>query len=165
MRQENEDPETAAIGTPAETDPVCGMTVKPETAADSFEYDGRTYYFCSAHCLDKFKANPPGFLKKQSSEPPVLVQVDPALARSGDTEVYTCPMHPEVRQNKPGPCPKCGMALERVAPQKPAEKIEYTCPMHPQIVRDAPGNCPICGMALEPRTVHSTTKRILSWSR
>jgi Cu+-exporting ATPase len=45
------------------------------------------------------------------------------------------------------------MALERVAPQKAAEKIEYTCPMHPQIVRDAPGNCPICGMALEPRTV------------
>src|SRR5262249_53789137 len=57
---------------------------------------------------------------------------------------YICPMDPEVRENLPGACPKCGMALE-------AEAIEYTCPMHPEIVRDRPGNCPICGMALEPR--------------
>jgi Cu+-exporting ATPase len=68
--------------------------------------------------------------------------------------VYTCPMHPEVRQNGPGTCPKCGMALEPVTPlARSAPKVEYTCPMHPQIVRDRPGNCPICGMALEPRTV------------
>ncbi len=53
-------------------------------------------------------------------------------------------MDPEVRQSKPGACPKCGMALE-------PETVEYTCPMHPEIVRDRPGNCPICGMALEPR--------------
>src|SRR5262245_25479261 len=64
---------------------------------------------------------------------------------------YTCPMHPEVHESKPGSCPKCGMALEPVAPTVPKETIEYTCPMHPQIIRDAPGNCPICGMALEPR--------------
>jgi P-type Cu+ transporter len=69
------------------------------------------------------------------------------------TMTYTCPMHPEVRQEGPGACPKCGMALEPVEPQTPAQRIEYTCPMHPQIVRDAPGNCPICGMALEPRTI------------
>jgi P-type Cu+ transporter len=68
--------------------------------------------------------------------------------------IYTCPMHPEVRQQHPGSCPKCGMALEPVAPAPPTRgKVEYTCPMHPQIVRDAPGTCPICGMALEPRTV------------
>ena len=53
-------------------------------------------------------------------------------------------MDPEVRENKPGACPKCGMALE-------PETVEYTCPMHPEIVRNGPGNCPICGMALEPR--------------
>jgi P-type Cu+ transporter len=65
---------------------------------------------------------------------------------------YTCPMHPEVRQPGPGTCPKCGMALEPVAP--PADRRqEWVCPMHPQIVRDTPGSCPICGMALEPRTV------------
>ena len=63
-------------------------------------------------------------------------------------------MHPEVRQRGPASCPKCGMALEPVAPAAPPRaKVEYTCPMHPQIVRDAPGTCPICGMALEPRTV------------
>src|SRR3989475_291237 len=66
---------------------------------------------------------------------------------------YTCPMHPEVRQPKPGSCPKCGMALEPVGVEAPTTRTEYVCPMHPQIVRDAPGSCPICGMALEPRTV------------
>ena len=69
---------------------------------------------------------------------------------SGD---FICPMHPEVRQKSPGSCPKCGMALEPVAPVVPQERTEYTCPMHPEIVRTEPGSCPICGMALEPRTV------------
>src|SRR6266436_2328054 len=67
--------------------------------------------------------------------------------------MYTCPMHPEVRQPRPGSCPKCGMALEPIAGPAQAPRTEYVCPMHPQIVRDAPGSCPICGMALEPRTV------------
>ncbi|MDQ3743871.1 MAG: cadmium-translocating P-type ATPase [Acidobacteriota bacterium] len=62
-------------------------------------------------------------------------------------------MHPEVRQEGPGSCPKCGMALEPLRVEAPKQKVEYTCPMHPQVVRDHPGNCPICGMALEPRTV------------
>ena len=70
-----------------------------------------------------------------------------------DTRVYVCPMCPEVRQIGPGPCPKCGMALDPESPVLPASKTEYTCPMHPEIVRGEPGNCPICGMALEPRTV------------
>jgi Cu+-exporting ATPase len=65
---------------------------------------------------------------------------------------YTCPMHPEVRQQGPGVCPKCGMTLEPVAPPA-AGRTEYTCPMHPEIVRKEPGNCPICGMALEPKTI------------
>jgi Cu+-exporting ATPase len=75
-----------------------------------------------------------------------------APALPGGT-AYTCPMHPEVRQDHPGNCPKCGMALEPVTAASPVTKVEYTCRMHPQIVRDEPGNCPICGMALEPRTV------------
>ncbi|MCZ7599178.1 MAG: copper-translocating P-type ATPase [Gammaproteobacteria bacterium] len=69
------------------------------------------------------------------------------------SNIHTCPMHPEVRQEGPGSCPKCGMALEPLAPAAPAARIEYTCPMHPEIVRDQPGACPKCGMALEPRTV------------
>ncbi|HEV8642051.1 MAG TPA: copper-translocating P-type ATPase [Methylomirabilota bacterium] len=67
--------------------------------------------------------------------------------------IYTCPMHPEVRQPGPGSCPKCGMALEPLGALEAAARTEYVCPMHPQIVRSAPGSCPICGMALEPRTV------------
>lgn len=62
-------------------------------------------------------------------------------------------MHPEIRQERPGSCPKCGMALEPIAIMPASTKTEYTCPMHPEIVRNAPGSCPICGMALEPRTV------------
>jgi Cu+-exporting ATPase len=60
-------------------------------------------------------------------------------------------MHPEMRQSAPGPCPKCGMALEPVSVSAPAPRTEYVCPMHPEIVRSAPGACPKCGMALEPR--------------
>ena len=135
----------------ASVDPVCGMTVDANSAAGSFAYKGQTYYFCSAHCLNKFRHDPESFIKEPtettSIEPP---ETQPKkLSQPG----YTCPMHPEVRQEGPGSCPKCGMALEPITIPAPKEKIEYTCPMHPQIVRDAPGNCPICGMALEPRTI------------
>jgi Cu+-exporting ATPase len=65
-------------------------------------------------------------------------------------------MHPEVRNDGPGACPKCGMALEPLAPA-PASRTIYTCPMHPEIRRDAPGSCPICGMALEPLQVTAET--------
>ena len=72
-------------------------------------------------------------------------QVDYSKAQD---DVYACPMHPEVRQNTPGSCPKCGMALEREI--KALNSTKYTCPMHPEIVQDHPGSCPKCGMALEP---------------
>jgi Cu+-exporting ATPase len=124
-------------------DPVCGMTVNPDSAAGSYEYHGQTYYFCSTHCLQKFREDSEKFLNKPTDPKPTLPVA----------QTYTCPMHSEVRQDKPGSCPKCGMALEPVTITPPQQKIEYTCPMHPEIVRDASGNCPICGMALEPRTV------------
>ncbi len=63
-------------------------------------------------------------------------------------------MHPEVREDQPGACPDCGMALEPTTVIA-VTRTEYTCPMHPEIVRDAPGECPICGMALEPRVVEA----------
>tara|TARA_R110002110_G_scaffold29981_4_gene106438 strand:- start:3176 stop:5446 length:2271 start_codon:yes stop_codon:yes gene_type:complete len=65
---------------------------------------------------------------------------------------YACPMHPEVQQEHPGDCTKCGMALELITPVAPT-KTKYTCPMHPEIIQDKPGDCPKCGMALEPMSV------------
>ncbi len=67
-----------------------------------------------------------------------------------DTDIYTCPMHPEIRQDKPGICPKCGMTLEKI-PGTLTHKVIYTCPMHPEIQQDHPGLCPICGMTLESK--------------
>lgn len=67
--------------------------------------------------------------------------------------IYSCPMHPEVRQEQPGSCPKCGMALEKVLESASEIRTEYICSMHPEIIRDVPGFCPKCGMALEPRDV------------
>lgn len=63
---------------------------------------------------------------------------------------YTCPMHPEIHQEHPGTCPKCGMALEEETPILTTSRTRYTCPMHPEIISDVPGTCPKCGMALEP---------------
>src|SRR5689334_8741797 len=144
-------------------DPVCNMDVDPATARGSAEYKGQTYYFCSPGCVTRFNADPEKYL---APRPPTaglpkthMVQIGsiipaPAAATAikleqdqsagKGTVTYICPMDPEVRESKPGACPKCGMALE-------PEAIEYTCPMHPEIVRDRPGNCPICGMVLEPR--------------
>ena len=82
------------------TDPVCGMSVSPDTAAGKHEHNGETYYFCSQSCVQRFKADPERFLKPIPQED--LPQ---------DVE-YTCPMHPEVVQIGPGSCPLCGMALE-----------------------------------------------------
>ncbi|MEP7338416.1 MAG: heavy metal translocating P-type ATPase, partial [Acidobacteriota bacterium] len=134
-------PVTATVQTEAQIDPVCGMTVNPATAAGSYEHQGKQYYFCSTHCLNKFRDNPETVLN------PAPKPSAPAAAE------YTCPMDPEVRQIGPGACPKCGMALEPVNIAAPQTKTEYVCPMHPETVRDHPGSCPICGMALEPRVV------------
>lgn len=141
------------------TDPICGMTVNPERAAGNYPHNGQTYYFCSQHCLAKFKEDPEKFLKTagaaQSAHDHAHSHTQaPAFAGpKAEHGTYVCPMHPEVQESKPGACPKCGMALEPAAPAVPRVKTEYVCPMHPQIVRSEPGACPICGMALEPRTV------------
>ncbi len=138
-------------------DPVCGMKVDPKRAAARLEHQGVVYHFCSTHCRGKFEAEPERYAGGGTGGPQGhehaahTTREHPAPpAPAPGKAVYTCPMHPEVRQAAPGNCPKCGMALE---PETPTAKTEYVCPMHPEIVRDAPGNCPVCGMALEPRTV------------
>ncbi len=90
-------------------DPVCGMQFPAEKAAGKLEHEGQTYYFCNPGCLEKFRLSPQDYLgSKDSSAPPKSAEV-----RINETgAIYTCPMDPEVRQDHPGPCPKCGMALE-----------------------------------------------------
>ena len=121
------------------TDPVCGMTVDPAKAGATVEHGGKTYYFCCKHCAAKFNADPAQYATTpRAPEPP---------ARAGTK--YTCPMHPEIVRDRPGSCPKCGMALVPMLPALP-RAAEYTCPMHPEIRSNRPGNCPKCGMALVP---------------
>jgi Cu+-exporting ATPase len=82
-------------------DPVCGMRVNRDTSKHRFSYQGQDYFFCSARCRERFEAEPEKFLQPKQPEP---------AAPAGT--IYTCPMHPEVRQVGPGACPICGMALE-----------------------------------------------------
>lgn len=91
-------------------DPVCGMTVAADTQLKA-EFHGATHAFCSTHCLHKFKANPEAYLHQHSD----VHAATPAKTTVPDA-IYTCPMHPEIRQVGPGSCPICGMALEPLMP-------------------------------------------------
>ncbi len=166
-------PNTAPSSAKAQQkDPVCGMAVNPATARFKALHNGKEYFFCTAGCLVKFQANPEkilssppkpmgsGLVSLGAPPSPVMPELSksaesaqPASKSGKDTRLYVCPMCPEVRQIGPGPCPKCGMALDPESPAVAAAKTEYTCPMHPEVVRAEQGSCPICGMALEPRTV------------
>jgi len=95
------DPNPNAVPAGKVIDPVCGMTVDPATSRHAFSHDGHAFHFCSARCREKFAAAPATFLQP----------VPPAKPEPKGT-LYTCPMHPEVRQEGPGSCPICGMALE-----------------------------------------------------
>jgi Cu+-exporting ATPase len=157
MNPESANPEKS--GRTIVKDPVCNMDVDPATAAGSSEYKGQTYYFCSSGCVKRFNADPEKYLASKTAPAELpksrIVQIggitpakptiqSPQQQTGKGTVTYVCPMDPEVRESRPGACPKCGMALE-------PETVEYTCPMHPEIIRNQPGFCPICGMALEPR--------------
>lgn len=130
------------------SDPVCAMTVSPD-AEYSYVHAGTQYFFCSDHCLQKFKAHPQQYLEKKTA---------PVPEKKTGEGTYTCPMHPEIQQPGPGNCPKCGMALEPMGVPASATKTVYTCPMHPEVIQDHPGSCPKCGMALEAVTAGGEEK-------
>jgi len=90
-------------------DPVCHMTVDPESSAGSFVHEGRTYHFCSKHCLHKFSQSPTQFLEPI---PAIPVSIQRTSSAPKDKTPFTCPMHPEIIRSEPGSCPICGMALE-----------------------------------------------------
>ncbi len=137
-------------------DPVCGMTVDPETSKYSSEHDGETYYFCCGGCQIKFEADPESYLTPAKAVDPVCgMTVDPETSsyrseHGGETYYFCC-----------GGCqtrfeadPEAFLAPadDRVEEPVPEGAI-YTCPMDPEIEQVGPGSCPKCGMALEPMVV------------
>ncbi len=155
-------------------DPICGMTISPETAAGEYKYEGKTYYFCSKGCLEKFKvqnepaanfvqigpdmeavqhgemmATPPG----AETDPVCGMSVNPETAAGkydyNDKTYYFCSTGCREKFKKD---PESFLKPQQDAADLP-KGVEYTCPMHPAIVQIGPGSCPICGMALEPRLV------------
>ena len=83
-------------------DIVCGMEISDDSAYHH-QHGGKVFYFCSEGCLREFAKNPEQYLNKEAVAPE---------KRGEESAIYTCPMHPEIRQPTPGNCPKCGMALE-----------------------------------------------------
>src|SRR5713226_1952570 len=118
---------------PREKDPVCGMSVDPAKAAGKVQYGGKTYYFCSARCAERFSKEPENFLA-----PP---------GTAGMHKNHAAHAH---ATHVPAP----SAIKDEAAPfEGKGKNARYTCPMHPQIVQIGPGTCPICGMALEPMDV------------
>ncbi|MEP6703268.1 MAG: heavy metal translocating P-type ATPase [Acidobacteriota bacterium] len=109
-------------------DPVCGMSVNPDTAAAAYEYGGTKYYFCAVRCKERFAADPESFL----SAPAPLVDGAGHHTQSGGGSLASD---------------------SKSQLHNPKSAIEFTCPMHPEIVQFGPGSCPICGMALEPKEI------------
>ena len=145
-------------------DPICGMTVTPETAAAKIEHNGETIYFCSAGCRDKFAAQvnapaPVGITRKRAAEtdaeqpetdPVCKMLVLPSSAAAkyeyGGRTYYFCMIG---CRDKFAADPEKYLR-DDVPPSGEDHKAEYTCPMHPEIRQIGPGSCPKCGMALEP---------------
>ena len=143
------------------TDPVCGMKVDPKSAAGTADHDCKTYYFCSKHCVERFKADPRKYLDSTSTGAASATQVtDPVCGMTihpmfaagsvehNGTKYYFCSKHC-LEAFKADPA----KYLHKPAAPAPAEAVvgaQYTCPMHPEIIRDGPGDCPLCGMPLVP---------------
>lgn len=118
-------------------DPVCGMTVTPQTAASSLDHAGTTYYFCSVSCQQSFQAEPEKYLHPSPAEATFFGASEVCESEEASGE-ETC---------------STAFADEVNAGSLRGEGTEYFCPMHPEVVQDYPGECPKCGMALEQRTM------------
>lgn len=120
-------------------DPVCGMSVEKEKAAETLTHKGKTYYFCSTHCKEKFEKNPHSFIMEKTEE-----------SSQKNKSVHSHEHH-KMEKEETDSCTEC--EVPPVPASLTPEKTEWTCPMHPEVVQSSPGSCPICGMALEPKTV------------
>ena len=111
--------DSTSVESPLAKDPVCGMSVDPATAKHRAEHGGKTFFFCSGGCRGKFVADPARFLAEPTHAPASSAHehsphpAAPLPAKAAlEGAIYTCPMHPQIRQDHPGACPICGMALE-----------------------------------------------------
>ncbi|MEZ5852027.1 MAG: heavy metal translocating P-type ATPase [Hyphomicrobiaceae bacterium] len=153
---------TAAKQATGVKDPVCGMSVDPETAKHRHEHAGQTYYFCCNGCREKFAASPERYLHaaaaaKQATgvkDPVCGMTVDPHTAKHRHTHdghpFYFCSAR---CREKFIADPAAYLAGKDKAPEPVPPGTIYTCPMHPEIRQEGPGSCPLCGMALEPEMV------------
>ena len=131
-------------GPPKVKDPVCGMTVDPAKAAGKVEHSGKTYYFCSKRCAERFAQDPEKFLAA-----PGTAAMEHAHGQGHAHAHDPAPAH-TTKQSEMQHAPASAGAS---APPTNAQSVRYTCPMHPEVVQIGPGTCPICGMALEPMDV------------
>lgn len=97
-------------------DPVCGMAVDTRSAQFRLELGGTSHYFCSARCMEKFKADPEHYLNAPAKDSAAQTQAMGSQPEEAGGTIWTCPMHPQIRRNGPGQCPICGMALEPLEP-------------------------------------------------
>jgi Cu+-exporting ATPase len=135
-------------------DPVCGMEVDAARAAGSAVHSGVTYWFCSEHCRERFTADPERYRS------PAPRPSTPAGERASDDRIYTCPMHPEVRQRGPGSCPKCGMALEPAAPAADEEPSAELVDMTRRFWISLALTVPIVGLAMTEMLAPSVAERL-----
>ncbi|HCO21538.1 MAG TPA: cadmium-translocating P-type ATPase [Gimesia maris] len=153
-------------------DPICGMQVEEATGLNC-EFGGATFYFCSKNCKEKFQRqqtlaalltpdNQHSSMKTGAGKSHGNCNPESELggknattkhAVAAKSHKYFCPMCAGIGSDKPGECPKCGMALELVKPELAESRTVYTCPMHPEVEQNEPGTCPKCGMELEPKYV------------
>ena len=144
-------------------DPVCGMKILPGKAVGSQEYEGRSYYFCSQSCVQKFKADPVQYAIPKSAVDPVCgmkVPLDKAAATAEyrGEKYFFCSKGCKEKFNA-----DAAQYIAREADQRPAplavNGLEYICPMDPEVHQIGPGVCPKCGMALEPATIAAPVTR------
>jgi len=137
-------------------DPVCGMNVSLDSKY-SYRYKNEDYRFCSEHCLVKFKAHPEDYLKKEGSDTlkePICTNENlcsintTSYVKEENSTKYTCPMHPEIVQDHPGSCPKCGMALEPVVAKAAEEKNEELTDMNRRFWVSTALSVPVFALAM-----------------
>jgi Cu+-exporting ATPase len=139
----------------AATDPVCGMTVDPKAPkGGTYQHQGRLYYFCGQKCREKFRAEPGKYLGRQRGLPEAHRTAPRRVAAEGPEQpvgqgvLYTCPMHPEVRQLGPGTCPECGMALEPAAVGAPDESSPELLDMTRRFWMSLALTAPVFGLSM-----------------